>query len=223
VTLRVPAVGIKEWQSLVQERFMPDVPLYTHTTGKTKMLTLVPYATTLSRITCFPDAVKRTACPVVAAYTTGEAYGYNYWKEGAFYAVTNACEKWEPKQFTGMYKVPQRTPDVFFDLGYYFRDHEHGKKNEPHLAYMLFRVWSDEDADATWCLGAANLWQAYIDGEEVARSTGVVEGMMMAPYWFKHPVKKGYNYLLVKVGQMSWWGQYRDEWGAKLDVFIERK
>ena len=222
LTLEVPAVEIREWQTLDQQRFMPDVPLYTHPTGRTKTLKLVPYATTISRITCFPDAVKRVPCPVVAGYTTGEALKFSYWRDGDFYTRTNACERWEPKQFTGMYKVPQRTPEIFFDLASYFRTQELAQPNKEHMAYILFRVWSDEDADATWCLGAANLWQAFADGKEVARSLGATEGLMMAPTWFDLPVKKGYNYLLVKVGQMCWWGQYRDEWGAKLDVFIRK-
>ena len=44
----------------------------------------------------------------------------------------------------------------------------------------------------------------------------------MAPDWFKAPVKKGYNYLTVKVATPSDWGNYRRDWGAKLQVFIQK-
>lgn len=212
LSIRVPVKTIKEWQVLDEQRFTPDPPLYTHVTGDAE-IELVPYATTTARITCFPDAVKRVQLPVVAAYSTGESYPYNPYKSIAL--QTNAVEKWSVKDFTGRYKVPQRTPEIFFDLAQYYPSEKKGGK----MAYLLFRVWSDEDGEATFCLGAANAYQAWIDGEEVAREEGPVEGLMMAPNWFNHSVKKGYNYVLVKVGSMTWPGQFRYEWGAKLEVW----
>ena len=213
LSLKVPVEKIKEWQVLDEQRFTPDPPLYTHLTGETAELELVPYATTTTRITCFPDAVKRVQLPVVAAYSTGEAYAYNPYQSIA--KQTNGVERWSVKDFTGRYKVPQRTPEIFFDLAEYYPSEKKGGR----MAYLLFRVWSDEEGMATFCLGAANAYQAWIDGVEVAREEGPVEGLMMAPNWFDHPVKKGYNYVLVKVGSMTWPGQFRWEWGAKLEVF----
>lgn len=212
LSIRIPVKTIKEWQVLDEQRFTPDPPLYTHVTGDAE-IELVPYATTTTRITCFPDAVERVQLPVVAAYSTGEAYPYDPYKPIAL--QTNDVERWSVKDFTGRYKVPQRTPEIFFDLAQYYPSEKKGGK----MAYLLFRVWSDEDGEATFCLGAANAYQAWIDGEEVAREEGPVEGLMMAPNWFNHSVKKGYNYVLVKVGSMTWPGQFRYEWGAKLEVW----
>ena len=45
---------------------------------------------------------------------------------------------------------------------------------------------------------------------------------MMAPTWVRHSVKKGYNYLLLKVASPGCRiGQFRREWGAKVEVFME--
>ena len=213
LAIRVPVRKIREWQVLDQERFTPDPPLSAHLTDERAEIELVPYATTTTRITCFPDGVERVRLPVVAAYTSGESYPYDPYRP--IEVQTNAVEGWSVRQFTGRYDVPQRTPEVWFDLMHRYPE---GKKGG-RMAYLLFRVWSDEDGEATFCLGAANAYQAWIDGEEVAREQGPVEGLMMAPQWFDHKVKKGYNYVLVKVGKGTWMGQFRSEWGAKLEVF----
>ena len=217
--LRVPVKVIREWQTLDEQRFTPDPPLYTHPTGEEKTIELVPYATTTTRITCFPDAVERVQLPVVAAYTSGKWHPYTPapWKSIAKQSFEE--EQWTPKQFTGLYRVPQRTPEIYFDLKSFFPSE---KPFTSQLAYLLFRVWSDVDGEATFCLGAANAYQVFIDGKEILREEGPVEGLMMAPQWFDHPVKKGYNYVLVKVGCGSWMGQFRNEWGAKLEVFRKK-
>lgn len=211
--LRVPVRKIREWQVLDEERFTPDPPLFAHLADEKATIELVPYATTTTRITCFPDGVKRVKLPVVAAYTSGESYPFDPYRPLA--AQTNAVETWSVRDFTGRYDIPQRTPEMWFDLMHRYPE---GKKGG-RLAYLLFRVWSDRDGAATFCLGAANAYQAWIGGEEVACEPGPVEGVMMAPQWFDHRVKKGYNYVLVKVGNMTWTGQFRSEWGAKLEVF----
>ena len=93
--VRVPVAEIREWQVLDGQRFMPDPPLYAHPTGKTREIELVPYATTLARVTCFPDATPRRQLPVVAAYTPGECYLFDERKplsEQAF-----APEHWTDK------------------------------------------------------------------------------------------------------------------------------
>lgn len=131
LAIRVPVRKILEWQTLDYGRFTPQPPLCAHPTDERGVeIALVPYATTTTRITCFPDCVNRVRLPVVAAYTSGESYPFD----------------------------PGRP----------------------------------------------------------------VEGLMMAPQWFGHKVRKGYNYLLVKVGNCTWTGQFRSEWGARLEVFRKR-
>ena len=49
---------------------------------------------------------------------------------------------------------------------------------------------------------------------------GMTEGLRMAPAWIDHPVKKGYNYMLVKLARPGYvTKQYPQFWGAKLEVF----
>jgi hypothetical protein len=86
----------------------------------------------------------------------------------------------------------------------------------------MFRFWSDYEEEAVFALGAASSAQGFIKGREVFRMEGLNEAELMAPQWFRQPVVKGYNYLLVKVAAANKCNQYRHEWGAKLDVFIER-
>ena len=43
---------------------------------------------------------------------------------------------------------------------------------------------------------------------------------LMAPFWVKRRVRKGYNYLLLKVATTGTRiGQFRREWGAKVEAF----
>lgn len=213
--VRVPVAEIREWQVLDCQRFMPDPPLYAHPTGRTREIELVPYATTLARITCFPDATPRRQLPVVAAYTPGECFPFDESRPLAEQVFPP--EGWTDKQFRQLYKVPQRGRDMFFDFINYFG---YGKSQ---LAYALFRIWSDEEGEATFCIGAANRWQAFVDGKEVASSgDGWVEAEMMAPTWVRQRVRKGYNYLLLKVASPGYRiGQYRREWGAKVEAFMD--
>lgn len=214
MVLKVPVCEIEEWRVADFNRFMPDPPLFVHPTGRRTAIELVPYATTLGRITCFPDTVKRVELPVVAAYTSGKAYPYDETKpieEQVF-----EPEGWDDLKYRNLYKVPQRTPEVFFDL----RDVYGSERGR--LAYLMFRFWSDEAGEAVFALGGASRLQAFIDGKEVYRSLPWTEGMLMAPEWFRHGVKKGYNYLLVKCAlPKSSPGQFRREWGARLQVFME--
>ena len=117
--------------------------------------------------------------------------------------------------------VVQRSPDLWCDLEAHF----HGIDRK--MAYVLFRFWSDREESVTCALGVSRCAQAFFDGKEVYTNGPIVEGRMVAPFWFKVKAKKGYNYLKVKVacgaGKEVVFGQdqYRREWGAKLDVFRE--
>ena len=60
----------------------------------------------------------------------------------------------------------------------------------------------------------------FIGGKEVYATDGMTEGLRMAPAWIDHPVKKGYNYMLVKLARPGYvTKQYPQFWGAKLEVF----
>ena len=215
LSVKLPVRRIREWQVLDEGRFMPDPPLAATPTGERAEIEFVPYATTLQRITCFPDTEPRERLATVAAYCNGELFPYDDSKPLA--AQVFAPETWTDKQFRSLYRVPPRQPDVFFDLGALFAEqHVAGK-----MTYLLFRVWSDRDAErATWCLSAGYEVQAFIGGKEVYATDGMTEGLRMAPAWIDHPVKRGYNYMLVKLACPGYvTKQYPQFWGAKLEVF----
>lgn len=217
LSVKLPVRRIREWQTLDEGRFMPDPPLVAHPTGERAEIEFVPYATTLQRITCFADTEGRERLPVVAAYSNGELFPYDPGKPLA--AQSFEPEKWGVRDYTSRYRVPPRHPDLFFDVGALFQ----GEKIDGKLTYLTFRVWSDRDeADATWCLSAGYRVQAFIDGHEVYSADGISEGLWMAPAWIRHPVKKGYNYMTVKLAHPEMWtmDQYPRFWGAKLEVFV---
>jgi len=212
VALRVRLAEIEEGRVLAQNRFTPEVPLYAHPTGAMRDVELVPFGATLARLAAFPDAVPRTPLPILAAYAS-DAYDYDPAKP--LRAQVFEPEGWDAEAFRSR-PIPQRTPEQFFDLAGHFGLRDGEKK----LAYLLFRFWSDRTARATAALGAANTAQVFSEGREVFALEGIHEGELMAPQWFPLDVRPGVNWLLVKVATPGRQGQYRREWGARLDVFL---
>lgn len=221
LVVRVPMREIREWQGLSEQRFTPPVPLYTHETGRTVTLDFVPYATTLTRITAFPDTEKRTALPVVRVYAAPECYDYDPKKPLAEQRGEPEC--WTDEEFCDKGVDVQRSPDLWTDCEAQYL------ANKGKFAYLLFRFWSDREGPVTCALGASRCVQAFVGGKEVYANGPIVEGRMVAPFWFALNAKNGYNFLKVKVatnGKEKVFGQdqYRREWGAKLDVFkVETK
>ena len=216
LTIEVPVEGMQEWRVFDCNKWMPEPPLFAHKSGETAVLKLVPYGATTTRVTAFPDVTPRQELMVPVAYLYDrKAYDYDPKRPLAEQKFGPETEEFSFK-FLAQDDPPQRDPDDYYDLGAQFGAYRN------KLAYLVFRIWSDEDAEATFALGAAHQYQAFIDGREVARSIGVRDARWMAPDWFKAPVKKGYNYLTVKVATPSDWGNYRRDWGAKLQVFIQK-
>ena len=217
LVVKVPMREIEEWRTLDEQRFTPPVPLYTHPTGRKVTLDFVPYATTLTRITAFPDTVRRTPLPVVRAYVSRESYAYDPSRPLAEQRFEP--EGWDDIAFMDRADVIQRSPDLWSDLEAHF----HAIDNR--LAYMLLRFWSDREGPVTCALGASRAVQASFEGREVYAAGPIVEGRMLAPFWFTLRARKGYNYLRLKVacgaGKEKVFGQdqFRREWGAKLEVF----
>ena len=214
----VPMYEIREWQGLAEERFTPPVPLFTHATGRRVELDFVPYATTLTRITAFPDTVKRVPLPVVRAYASPECYDYD--PSRPLSEQVAEPEVWSDEEFCDKGVAIQRSPDLWSDL------EAHYLENKGKFAYVQLRFWSDRAGRVTCALGASRCVQAFFDGKEVYSNGPIVEGRMVAPFWFELDAKKGYNFLKVKVatnGKEKVFGQdqYRREWGVRLDVFRE--
>jgi len=214
--VKVPMREIREWQGLAEGRFTPQVQLYTHPTGRKVTLDFVPYATTITRITAFPDTVKRTPLPVVRTYASPECYDYDP-KKPLSEQVAEP-EGWTDEEFCDKGVPIQRSPDLWSDLEAQYL------ANRGKFAYVLIRFWSDRAGKVTCALGASRCVQAFFDGREVYSNGPIVEGRMVAPFWFGINVKKGHNFLKVKVatnGKEKVFGQdqFRREWGVKLDVF----
>lgn len=215
LTLSVPAHGISEWRTFDCERWMPDPPLYAHDSGERAEIKLVPYGATLARVTAFPDVTKRKMLPVPAAYLYDEKrYDYDP-------AIPLADQKFGPELdekfnmgFLLRDNPPQPDPDDYYNLGAHFETYKNS------LAYLVFRVWSDVEGEATAALAGAHCWQVFQDGKEIAASVGIRDARLMAPDWFKVNVKPGYNYITVKIATPDRWGNYRKDWGAKLQVFM---
>ena len=218
MSVTLPVRRIREWQVLDEGRFMPDPPLCATPTGERAEIAFVPYATTLQRITCFPDTEPRERLATVAAYCCGDLFPYR--EDVPLADQVFAPETWSDTDFRRLYRVPPRQSGVYFDLGAMFQ----GQAIAGRMTYLLFRVWSDRDEEkATWCLSAGYDVQAFIGGREVYRTDGMTEGVGMAPVWIDHPVVKGYNYMLVKLARPNYvTKQYPPFWGAKLEVFVVR-
>ncbi|MBQ2630832.1 MAG: glycoside hydrolase family 127 protein [Kiritimatiellae bacterium] len=216
--VHVPMREVAEWQTLSEQRFTPPVPLFTHPTGRRTVVDFVPYATTLTRITAFPDTAKRTPLPVVRAYASPECYDYDPKKP--LPEQIAEPESWSDEEFCDKGVPIQRSPDLWSDLEAQYL------ANKGKFAYVLLRFWSDRAGRVTCALGASRCVQAFFDGKDVYSKGPIVEGRMVAPFWFELDAKKGYNFLKVKVatnGKEKVFGQdqYRREWGVRLDVFRE--
>ncbi|MBR2838732.1 MAG: glycoside hydrolase family 127 protein [Kiritimatiellae bacterium] len=214
--VKVPMCEIREWQGLAEGRFTPQVPLFTHPTGRKATLDFVPYATTLTRITAFPDTVKRTPLPVVRTYASPECYDYDPGKPLSEQIAEP--EEWTDEEFCDKGVPIQRSPDLWSDLEAQYL------ANKGKFAYVLMRFWSGRDGKVTCALGASRCVQAFFEGKEVYSNGPIVEGRMVAPFWLDINVKNGHNFLKVKVatnGKEKVFGQdqFRREWGVKLDVF----
>ena len=213
--LRVPVSRISGYDALAEGRLTPAVPLYYKTSPERETVALQPYGTTLTRITAFPDQRERSPLPVVAAAAVGP-YPYN--QRLPLAAQVFEPESWDDETFLRHLRTKpvQRNADFYFDL------ERHYRLADNHLAYVQFRFWSDAATTATFALGASSAAQCFLDGRELFVQDPLHEAELMAPQWFDAPVRRGYNYLLVKVACAQRCGQYRGAWGAKLDVFVNR-
>ena len=197
LTLTVPVRRITGYDELLGGRLTPPVPLFYQTVGPAETLKLQPYCTTLTRITAFPDAVRREPVPVVAVQVSEKSYP--------------AGAEIKP----GYKTVPfQRNADGFCDLAKHF-----GERGD-RQAFLVYRIWGGEKGGpATAALSAGTRCQALFNGREVFASESVHDAQLEAPAWFRLDLAPGYNYLTVRVEHQAKTTQYMGDWGARLDLF----
>ena len=86
----------------------------------------------------------------------------------------------------------------------------------------MLRFWSDVEQDGTLAVMASDSAVGYFNGTPTLELTGMMEAISSEPLWFPVKIRKGRNYLLLKVidGIPSY--QHRDEWGAFAQLFINQ-
>ena len=114
---------------------------------------------------------------------------------------------------TGWYTERQETADGYYDLIPFFL------KKEYVLAYMLFRFYSPEDQDAVLAVSVSDGGRGWFNGESLFTIAPSRSGEFTAPFHYKVRLKKGNNFLRVKVVDPPTPAQHRAAWGAGLKIF----
>ena len=210
--IEIEATRITGFDTLELGRFTPQVPLYGRRYGDTEYLTLVPYGEAMLRIAAFPDGVKRQPLFIYQALVSPR-YPYD-WRKPL------RDQKFLPEEITPEELVKLSTEivaerDGFYDLVRFFgRDGAEDK-----LAYVTLRFWADEDAEATFSVGATTTADYFVNGELKYSGRSGFDAQFMAGEWFTSPVKKGFNTLVVKAAKGFHYWQLRDGWGVRADIF----
>lgn len=212
IELQVPARRISNY-SLDCNRYTPQVPIYFETSDSVETISLVPFGTTITRITAFPIITKREMIPVVSVTAAGP-YPYN--------RRLPLAEQWYEPEFWGGYEFIDTTRSyVLPSEGEYYDLIRHFKASEDVLGYMNFRIWAETAGEAILTIGASDGCIGWMNGEKILEIEPIHSGEFMEPFWFKTNLQQGYNFLRLKVCDFKSPGQYRQSWGAKVQLFRE--
>lgn len=214
VELEVPVKRVSNYSDLACDRYTPQVPLYFHTVGGAEKIKLVPMGSTVTRITAFPYLARRESLPVVEVSSAGP-FPYN--RRLPLAEQVFEPESWNGFEFTDKAAcVVQPGENEYHDLIARYRT------SGNVMAYMQFRFWADRAGKATLALAVADGCIGWLNGRKLLELEPVMEGETMEPVWFEAKVQQGYNFLKLKVCDWVLPDQYREAWGAKLQVFRER-
>ena len=214
--LEVEAFPVSGFDYLEQGRYTPQIPLFCERTGEAEKIKLRPYGKNPLRITAFPDAVKRKVLPVYQVLTSC-TYPYDFRKD-------LSEQKFLPEYLSeneNLSMAEEMQPDA---SSYYSLLAHFGQKKDV-LAYMYFRFWNDEndpEEEAVLAVSASDGAEIFVNGEKVGMIEPPSDGEFMAPEFFRTPLKKGYNLLMLKVCEGMTPFQYRKAWGARVNVFAEK-
>ncbi len=210
VRLHVPACQVSNWDELEYGRYTPEVPLFSRVLGGETELELVPYASTLLRITAFPDLVSRKVlnCHQVLV---SEIYPYDFRKK---LSVQNFLPEYlTDAEIQRSFQVLQPERSGYCDLRRHFKSPADG------TAYLAFRVYSDVERHAVVTVSAGACAEIFFHGEKLGEIVPFSDGEFIAPQWFECDFESGYNLILVKVAAGPMPAQYRRMWGAALQAF----
>jgi hypothetical protein len=212
VKLKIQTFPVSGFDNLDQNRYTPEIPLFCEQKGEKHELILEPYASTILRLTAFPDAVKRITLPVYQVLAT-KPYPYDDSRP-----LSEQC--FLPEQLT-VQELLEQSQEMQADLsGYYDLLHHFGKL-ENVLSYVMFRFWSDNEGLAIFAVRASDGAECFVNGKKQYIIEPVTDGEFMAPFLFEAPVKCGWNILMLKVCEGFTPAQYRRSWGAGAQVFFE--
>lgn len=210
IRLKVSAVPVSGFDELELGRYTPEVPLFHHPTGEAMTLELVPYASTLLRISAFPDLVERTALNCHQMMVS-PVYPYDFHKptgEQRFLPELISVEQ-IPSFFKEIF--PERSG--YCDLLKYFGPRENG------IAYVIFRFYSDCRRKAVAAVGASDGGEFFFHGKKRGEIHLLSDAEYLAPELFEIELEPGYNSLMVKTAEGPTPMQYRHAWGARVQVF----
>ncbi|MBE6359485.1 MAG: hypothetical protein E7057_09620 [Lentisphaerae bacterium] len=183
---------------LDQERYTPRVPLFCQTAAETETLRLVPMGATETRLTAFPDGIKRSMLPILSGYT---AEGEN-------------MEQLDFMAFRDQAREIRIDRDGYFDLANFYR------KSQNCSAYLQIRFYSEYEGTGIASVMMSDGGTGWIDGKKVLEIPAIMEAEFAAGLWFEIPVRKGHNHLVLKVDDTIPTYDHRDAWGAKVQFFI---
>ena len=202
--MKVKGYPVTNFDSLENGRYTPTVPLYSERCGNSMILTLVPYGCTELRITAFPDAAKRIPCPIYQA-CGGKPFKYG------------ETEPAENLLLTENFRTQGIELEVSRDGSYNLL--QHYGNIEDGVVPVLLRFRANHDGEATFAVGASGTGDCFVNGNRIFHIPYPFNAEYMMPLWFKAPVKKGYNTLLIKVRRGYRYFQYRNDWRVKADIF----
>ncbi|MCI5779606.1 MAG: glycoside hydrolase family 127 protein [Lentisphaeria bacterium] len=198
--LEVPARTVPgAFAELERRRYTPRLPLFTEP-GTPAILKLVPMGATETRLTAFPDGVKRQLLPVLSAYTIPDT-------------EIARPEALDPMAFRDRAKEIRVDRDGYFDLArFYHRSRNCG-------AYLQVRFYAKTAGPATLAVMLSDGGEGFLDGKKVLDIPPIMEAEFMHPLWFPVTVHAGHNHLLLHVIDAVPSYDHRDAWGARVEAF----
>ena len=193
---RVPGA----FAELDQQRFTPRVPLYTDPEGAPETLKLVPMGATETRLTAFPDGVKRRMLPVLSGYTIEDT------------ELPDPVNL-PPMEFRDRAREIRVDRNGYFDLARFYR------RSRNCGAWLQVRFYAETAGPATLAVMLSDGGEGFIDGKRVLAIPPLMEAEFMHPLWFPIQARAGHNHLLLHVVDGIPTYDHRDAWGAMVEVF----